>query len=96
MMVKFVPNDQAQICEVEFELKQGSPQDLITFAHTWVKKYQLRLDVRSKAERAVILLAVTKRVSPATKAKTLKLNLILALRSSNQTNCRKYVKSYFT
>jgi inorganic triphosphatase YgiF len=66
------PNDQAQICEVEFELKQGSPQDLITFAHTWVKKYQLWLDVRSKAERGN-LLAVTKRVSPATKAKTLKL-----------------------
>ncbi|MFK4204466.1 CYTH and CHAD domain-containing protein [Acinetobacter junii] len=66
------PNNQAKICEVEFELKQGSPQDLITFADTWVKKYQLWLDVRSKAERGN-LLAVAKRVSPATKAKTLKL-----------------------
>lgn len=66
------PNNQAKICEVEFELKQGSPQDLITFADIWVKKYQLWLDVRSKAERGN-LLAVAKRVSPATKAKTLKL-----------------------
>lgn len=57
---------------VEFELKQGSAQDLIDFTKTWVDKYQLWLDVRSKAERGN-LLAVGKRVSPATKAKQLNL-----------------------
>jgi inorganic triphosphatase YgiF len=66
------PTDQAKICEVEFELKQGAAQDLIDFAKTWVDKYQLWLDVRSKAERGN-LLAVGKRVSPATKAKMLNL-----------------------
>ncbi|WP_151769041.1 CYTH and CHAD domain-containing protein [Acinetobacter colistiniresistens] len=64
------PTDQAKICEVEFELKQGSAQSLIDFAKTWVDKYQLWLDVRSKAERGN-LLAIGKRVSPATKAKSL-------------------------
>ena len=63
---------QAKICEVEFELKQGSAQDLILFSKTWVEKYQLWLDVRSKAERGN-LLAIGKKVSPATKAKSLNL-----------------------
>ncbi|MEG2270892.1 MAG: CHAD domain-containing protein [Acinetobacter sp.] len=67
------PNDHAKICEVEFELKQGSAQHLIEFSKTWVDKYQLWLDVRSKAERGN-LLAIGKAVSPATKAKSLKLN----------------------
>jgi inorganic triphosphatase YgiF len=67
------PNDQAKICEVEFELKKGSAQHLIEFSKTWVDKYQLWLDVRSKAERGN-LLAMGKLVSPAVKAKSLKLN----------------------
>jgi len=67
------PNDQAKICEVEFELKQGSAQHLIEFSKTWVDKYQLWLDVRSKAERGN-LLAMGKLVSPAIKAKSLILN----------------------
>lgn len=66
------PTDHAKICEVEFELKQGSAQSLINFTKTWVDKYQLWLDVRSKAERGN-LLAVGKQVSPATKAKSLSL-----------------------
>lgn len=66
------PTDQAKICEVEFELKRGSAQDLILFSKTWVEKYQLWLDVRSKAERGN-LLAIGKKVSPATKAKSLNL-----------------------
>ena len=65
--------DQAKICEVEFELKQGSAQDLIEFAQTWVDKYQLWLDVRSKAERGN-LLAMGKKASAATKAKSLNLD----------------------
>ena len=67
------PNDQAKICEVEFELKKGSAQHLIEFSKTWVDKYQLWLDVRSKAERGN-LLAMGKLVSPAIKAKSLILN----------------------
>ncbi|ENW94536.1 CYTH and CHAD domain-containing protein [Acinetobacter sp. NIPH 298] len=66
------PTDQAKICEVEFELKQGSARDLIIFSNHLVEKYQLWLDVRSKAERGN-LLAMGKKVSPATKAKTLQL-----------------------
>jgi inorganic triphosphatase YgiF len=75
------PTDQAKICEVEFELKQGAAQDLIDFAKTWVDKYQLWLDVRSKAERGN-LLAVGKRVSPATKAKMLNLESELSAEQS--------------
>lgn len=67
------PTDHAQICEVEFELKQGSAADLIQFAKTWVDQYQLWLDVRSKAERGN-LLAQGKVVSAATKAKSLNLD----------------------
>lgn len=67
------PTDHAQICEVEFELKQGSAQELIQFAKTWVDQYQLWLDVRSKAERGN-LLAQGKVVSAATKAKSLNLD----------------------
>lgn len=67
------PTDHAKICEVEFELKQGSAADLIQFAKSWVDQYQLWLDVRSKAERGN-LLAQGKVVSPATKAKSLYLD----------------------
>lgn len=67
------PTDHAQICEVEFELKQGSAANLIQFAKTWVDQYQLWLDVRSKAERGN-LLAQGKVVSAATKAKSLNLD----------------------
>lgn len=66
------PTDSATICEVEFELKQGAAQDLILFAQTWVEKYQLWLDVRSKAERGN-LLALGQHASPAVKAKSLNL-----------------------
>ena len=67
------PKKKKKICEVEFELKQGSAQHLIEFSKTWVDKYQLWLDVRSKAERGN-LLAMGKLVSPAIKAKSLILN----------------------
>ncbi|MBJ8419510.1 CYTH and CHAD domain-containing protein [Acinetobacter courvalinii] len=67
------PTNHARICEVEFELKQGSAQELIQFAKTWVDQYQLWLDVRSKAERGN-LLAQGKVVSAATKAKSLNLD----------------------
>ncbi|WP_269914124.1 CYTH domain-containing protein [Acinetobacter sp. HY1485] len=55
---------QQAICEVEFELKQGQVQDLISVVKQWVKKYHLWIDVRSKAERGH-LLSQQKTVSPA-------------------------------
>lgn len=59
---------QREMHEVEFELKSGSVQSLLAFSFEWVKKYQLWLDVRSKAEIGN-LLAMTQKVSPAKSAK---------------------------
>jgi inorganic triphosphatase YgiF len=59
---------EQEVHEVEFELKQGAIQDLLAFSFEWVKKYQLWLDVRSKAEMGN-LLTVSQPVSPATLAK---------------------------
>ncbi|MDR2250053.1 CYTH and CHAD domain-containing protein [Acinetobacter sp.] len=64
---------QSKICEVEFELKQGAVKTLIQFAHQWIDRYELWLDVRSKAERGN-LLALGRAVSPAVYAKSLNLN----------------------
>lgn len=61
------------IYEVEFELKSGSIQSLLAFSFEWVKKYQLWLDVRSKAEFGNLLLE-NKSVSSAKLAKELILN----------------------
>lgn len=59
---------QCAVHEVEFELKTGSVQSLLAFSFEWVKKYQLWLDVRSKAEIGN-LLATDQKVSPAKLAK---------------------------
>lgn len=56
---------QHDVYEVEFELKQGSLQSLLNFCYEWVKKYQLWLDVRSKAEFGNLLLQQLE-VSPPT------------------------------
>lgn len=64
---------QSKICEVEFELKQGAVKTLIQFAQQWINRYELWLDVRSKAERGN-LLALGKAVSPAVHAKNLSLD----------------------
>ncbi|MGE8562514.1 MAG: inorganic triphosphatase [Acinetobacter bohemicus] len=60
--------EQREVHEVEFELKAGSIQALLAFSFAWVKKYQLWLDVRSKAEVGH-LLAKHQKVSPAKSAK---------------------------
>lgn len=60
--------EQREVHEVEFELKAGSIQALLAFSFEWVKKYQLWLDVRSKAEVGH-LLAKHQKVSPAKSAK---------------------------
>lgn len=61
------------IYEIEFELKQGSVQDLLKFIHPWVQRYHLWLDVRSKAQRGD-LLAQDLKIPPAQFASPLKLN----------------------
>ncbi|TCB51525.1 CYTH and CHAD domain-containing protein [Acinetobacter sp. ANC 4779] len=67
-------NNQTQVIyEIEFELKQGSIQDLIKFIQPWVKQYHLWLDVRSKAQRGD-LLAQNLKISPAQFASPLQLN----------------------
>ena len=64
---------QHEIHEVEFELKAGSVQTLLSFSFEWVKKYQLGLDVRSKAEFGHLLVTQQK-VSAAKLAKELSLS----------------------
>ena len=64
---------EQEVHEVEFELKSGSIQSLLAFSFEWVKKYQLWLDVRSKAEMGN-LLALSLKVSPATEAKEIQLS----------------------
>ena len=46
---------EQEVHEVEFELKSGSIQALLAFSSEWVKKYQLWIDVRSKAELGNLL-----------------------------------------
>ena len=53
-----------EIHEVEFELKSGNVSSLLAFCFEWVKKYQLWLDVRSKAEFGNLLVSNLS-VSPA-------------------------------
>lgn len=54
----------SSINEIEFELKQGSVHDLITYIQPWIQKYHLWIDMRSKAERGNLLFQQQK-VSPA-------------------------------
>ncbi|AOA59007.1 CYTH domain-containing protein [Acinetobacter larvae] len=74
------------VYEVEFELKQGSTAALLNFCFEWVKKYQLWLDVRSKAEIGN-LLATQSVVSPATTAQ----DFIFNKKSSPDHNLRALV-----
>ena len=64
---------QHEVHEVEFELKSGSIENLLAFSFEWVKKYQLWLDVRSKAEFGNLLVQGLA-VSPATLEKELHLS----------------------
>lgn len=71
-------NAEQEVHEVEFELKSGLIHNLLAFSFEWVKKYQLWLDVRSKAEIGN-LLATSQRVSPATFAKEFQISKKTAL-----------------
>ena len=66
-------NQSVPIYEIEFELKKGSIHDLIKFIQPWVKRYDLWLDVRSKAQRGD-LLAQDLKIPPAQFAIPLQLN----------------------
>lgn len=46
----FKEQNSVDIFEIEFELKQGSIEDLIAFIRPWVQKYQLSLDTHSKSD----------------------------------------------
>lgn len=48
---------QSDIHEIEFELLEGGPSDLIEVAKTWCKKYKLYLSTVTKAQRGSLLLA---------------------------------------
>ena len=48
---------QSDIHEIEFELLEGDPSDLIEIAKTWCKKYKLYLSTVTKAQRGSLLLA---------------------------------------
>jgi triphosphatase len=45
----------APVCELELELKAGTPQALIAEARRWVARHGLVLDMRTKAERGDLL-----------------------------------------
>ena len=80
---------QQEIYEVEFELKSGSIQSLLAFSFEWVKKYQLWLDVRSKAEFGN-LLTLNKTVSPAKHSK----ENILNKKDSADKNLRALIANH--
>ena len=46
----FKEQSSVDIFEIEFELKQGSIEDLIAFIRPWIQKYQLNLDIHSKSD----------------------------------------------
>ncbi|QXW24766.1 CYTH domain-containing protein [Acinetobacter johnsonii] len=77
---------EQEVHEIEFELKSGSIQSLLAFSFEWVKKYQLWLDVRSKAELGN-LLAMHQAASPATKAK----EFVLSKKEAANKNLRQLV-----
>ncbi len=53
--VAAVPLRHLPVCELEIELKRGSPQLVVTTAQRWVERHGLWLDTRSKAELGHLL-----------------------------------------
>lgn len=75
----FKEQNSVDIFEIEFELKQGSTEDLIAFIRPWVQKYQLSLDTHSKSDYG--LLAVRQQSCFPAQYQT----LLLLNRSSRET-----------
>lgn len=78
-----------EIHEVEFELKSGSIESLLAFSFEWVKKYQLWLDVRSKAEFGNLLVQ-SRSVSPA----TLEKEFIFAKKETAEKSIRAMIANH--
>ena len=57
---------RAAVCELEFELKSGTPAALLALAARWVHRHGLWLDVRSKAEAGQRLADGLSSVPPTT------------------------------
>ncbi len=51
-----MPPRRLPVCELEIELKRGSPQVVVATAQRWVARHALWLDTRSKAELGHLLL----------------------------------------
>lgn len=77
------------IYEIEFELKTGEIADLFAFSFEWVKKYQLWLDVRSKAEFGN-LLADGLAVRPVKPSKP----LVLLKKDNSDANLRSLIAQH--
>lgn len=63
---------QERVCELEIELIQGSPADVMRHAQAMVKRFKAYVDTRNKAERGY-LLAKGLSVSPASRAELVSL-----------------------
>ena len=50
----FKEQSSVDIFEIEFELKQGSIEDLIAFIRPWIQKYKLSLDTHSKSDYGLL------------------------------------------
>jgi triphosphatase len=61
-----------RVCEIEFELVQGSPATLLEVAQRWVERFGLLLDARSKSDRGYRL-AIGKTTVRTAKARPLHL-----------------------
>lgn len=61
------------VCELELELLDGPPRELLALAEAWVQRHGLWLDVRTKSERGFRLATGLQQV-PAVKAGTATLN----------------------
>lgn len=70
----FAHHQSIDIFEIEFELKDGTIQDLISFILPRIKRYHLWLDIRSKAQHG-FQLAQNLEYSPVQQQTLLKLNI---------------------
>jgi inorganic triphosphatase YgiF len=64
--------ESLRVCEIEFELVQGSPATLLEVAQRWVERFGLLLDARSKSDRGYRL-AIGKTTVRTAKARPLQL-----------------------
>ncbi len=64
--------ESLRVCEIEFELVQGSPATLLEVAQRWMERFGLLLDARSKSDRGYRL-AIGKTTVRTAKARPLHL-----------------------